>query len=195
MNEYTNYEKYRTLCKLTKSELRKVQQLEEQENLPERTVDKKATEKIWKKKAMGLGVGCFFLSIGVGIGITFGNSLKNDQETKNTQTKIQQEENQQQSRDQLEVENTEPWVKNVLMKDEGIYGDDRQQDLVFDSSYKREEILTVTILDRLDAAPEECWDVSEEQNGLVLAWVEEDGTFYDLYIAGEGGINAKYCTK
>ena len=88
MNEYTNYEKYRTLCKLTKSELRKVQQLEEQENLPERIV-----------------------------------------------------------------------------------------------------VLTVTILDRLDAAPEECWDVSEEQNGLVLAWVEEDGTFYDLYIAGEDWWN------
>ena len=60
---------------------------------------------------------------------------------------------------------------------------------------ERTVVLTVTILDRLDAAPEECWDVSEEQNGLVLAWVEEDGTFYDLYIAGEGGINAKYCTK
>lgn len=25
--------------------------------------------------------------------------------------------------------------------------------------------------------------------------VEEHGDFYDLYIAGEGGINAKYCTK
>ena len=69
MNEYTNYEKYRTLCKLTKSELRKVQQLEEQENLPERTVDKKATEKIWKKKAMGLGVGCFFCRLELELGL------------------------------------------------------------------------------------------------------------------------------
>lgn len=71
----------------------------------------------------------------------------------------------------------------------------------FGSDIQRSEIVTVTFLDTLKDAPDTSWDVSEVQNDSVLAWVEEtsDRTvfdwyaphYYNLFIAGEGGINGK----
>lgn len=54
----------------------------------------------------------------------------------------------------------------------------------------REEVLSVTFLDSLKNAPDTAWDVSAEQNGSVMAWVENG---HDLYIAGEKGVTASSC--
>lgn len=54
----------------------------------------------------------------------------------------------------------------------------------------RSEIRTVTFVDTLENAGENCWDVSEDQDGRVLAWTEDSSGLYDLYIGAEGGIQA-----
>lgn len=54
----------------------------------------------------------------------------------------------------------------------------------------REEVLSVTFLDTLKNAPDTAWDASAEQNGSVMAWVENG---HDLYIAGENGVTASSC--
>ncbi|MBR0282799.1 MAG: BspA family leucine-rich repeat surface protein [Oscillibacter sp.] len=60
---------------------------------------------------------------------------------------------------------------------------------------KRYQILSVTFLSDTSEATDESWDVSQEQDGSVLAWVVENGAFgrfttYDLYIASDGGVIA-----
>lgn len=67
-------------------------------------------------------------------------------------------------------------------------GDGEFSDFVFDAPYMREQISSITILDTLADAPEECWDASEARNGAVLCWVEPNGDLYDLYIGAEGGV-------
>ena len=66
---------------------------------------------------------------------------------------------------------------------------------VFESDIPRSSIVSVTFLDTLKSAPADAWDVSAEQNGLVLAWAVPDGKYYDLYIAGDGGVNGALATK
>lgn len=56
-----------------------------------------------------------------------------------------------------------------------------------------QEILSVTFLDSLDTVGEGAWDVSEAQDGSVMAWVIGEPGAYDLYIAGNGGVTAKSC--
>ena len=46
----------------------------------------------------------------------------------------------------------------------------------------------MTFLDTLEDMPDDAWDVSEIHNGKVMAWVEPNGSLYDLYIGGEDGI-------
>lgn len=62
--------------------------------------------------------------------------------------------------------------------------------LVLGGEVYRSEIRTVTFVDTLENAGENCWDVSEDQDGRVLAWTEENNGLYDLYIGAEGGIQA-----
>ena len=97
-----------------------------------------------------------------------------------------------------ETENTEPpeWIDNMLMsttwEDLATSGSGVRASMlipVFGSEMKRGEIKTVTFLDTLQDMPQDSWDVSEYQNGSVMAWVEPNGALYDLYIAGEGGVN------
>lgn len=57
-------------------------------------------------------------------------------------------------------------------------------------SIKKSDVATITFLDSLDEMPEDAWDVSQDSDGSVMAWVEKGSGFYDLYIAGEGGVNA-----
>ena len=71
--------------------------------------------------------------------------------------------------------------------DEGIVTADLQ---VFHSGIFRKDISSVTFLDTTVDAPENSWDISEEENGSVLAWVAGQAPSYDLYIAGEGGVRA-----
>jgi len=53
--------------------------------------------------------------------------------------------------------------------------------------WRRDEITSVTFLDTRADEPDDSWDVSDEQDGSVKAWVDEsDGA--DLYIAAKGGV-------
>lgn len=94
----------------------------------------------------------------------------------------------------------ESWRNNVLMLDKE-FKMGASTNFVFGSDIQRNEIVSVTFLDTLKGAPDTSWDVSEEQNGSVLAWVEKSSGrtvfdwfaphYYDLFIAGEGGVNGK----
>lgn len=63
-------------------------------------------------------------------------------------------------------------------------------DPVFFSQYRRNDISSITFLDTLADMPSDAWDVSEAENGSVMAWVTPNGKLYDLFIAGEGGVTA-----
>lgn len=88
---------------------------------------------------------------------------------------------------------------NVLMRDDsGVYSDSDQRYLgtVLGSEINRERIVTVTFLDTLDAMTDNAWDVSQEQNGTVMAWMEpnaSDNQKFDLFIGAEGMIQAENC--
>lgn len=56
----------------------------------------------------------------------------------------------------------------------------------------RKNIATVTFLDTLESKPADAWDVSDEKNGSVWAWVDSG---MNLFIAGEGGVTAKDCVS
>ncbi len=81
---------------------------------------------------------------------------------------------------------------NVLMKLE-----DQSAHLLYDiyafgSDYNTLNIKNITFYDTMDNVPAlNSWDVSEAQDGSVKAWVETiDSDYYNLYIAGEGGVYA-----
>lgn len=70
---------------------------------------------------------------------------------------------------------------------------------VYGSQYQRNQIHSITFLDSMEGANTDWWDISRDRNNAVVAWVEPaalsedwDGAepAYDLYIAGNGGINA-----
>ena len=71
--------------------------------------------------------------------------------------------------------------------DEDMASDDLR---VFQSGILRKNVASITFLDTVTDAPEDAWDVSEEGNGRVLAWVTGQAPAYDLYIAGRGGVRA-----
>ena len=66
---------------------------------------------------------------------------------------------------------------------------------VFDSGINRDEIRSITFWGSKDLAPLFAWDVSEERDGSVVAWVEGDHDDYDLYIAANGLIRAPHCSE
>ena len=61
---------------------------------------------------------------------------------------------------------------------------------VFHSGVLRKDVASITFLDTVADAPEDAWDVSEDGDGSVLAWMTGEAPAYDLYIAGEGGVRA-----
>ena len=61
---------------------------------------------------------------------------------------------------------------------------------VFHSGIFRKDISSVTFLDTTVDAPENSWDISEDGDGSVLAWVTGQAPAYNLHIAGEGGVQA-----
>ena len=61
---------------------------------------------------------------------------------------------------------------------------------VFHSEALRKDVSSITFLDTTTDAPEDSWDISEDGDGSVLAWVTGQAPAYDLYIAGEGGVQA-----
>ena len=75
--------------------------------------------------------------------------------------------------------------KNVLMvADDNAFIE--AETPVFGSSYFRSDIRSIVFKDTLADMPEDAWDVSEAQDGSVMAWVAQDV----LTIAGEGGVTA-----
>ena len=101
---------------------------------------------------------------------------------------------------------TGDWRENVLMqvKNENWLTEEKllidTNDQLFDTRFIDEDIVSVTFLDDLDDMPLFCYDVSHEKNGTVWAWFESngmtnDGMMYDLYIAADGGINAREAVK
>lgn len=52
----------------------------------------------------------------------------------------------------------------------------------------RADIYSIEILDSLEYAGEDAWDVSAMKDGSVLAWLTNHGRYYDLHIAAEGGV-------
>ena len=83
-----------------------------------------------------------------------------------------------------------PSYANVLGADEVPYSftGSHAEYSVLDSEYQRQQIRSVTFLDTLEDMPDDAWDVSEMHNGKVMAWVEPNGSLYDLYIGGEDGV-------
>ena len=70
---------------------------------------------------------------------------------------------------------------------------------VYGSQYQRNQIHSITFLDSMEGANTDWWYISRDRNNAVVAWVKpaapsEDWEgaepAYDLYIAGNGGINA-----
>ena len=84
--------------------------------------------------------------------------------------------------------------KNILMKQDKalmVAPDDDEEDYeykVFHSEYDKENILSITFLDNLDNIQEDAWDVSENRDGSVMAWVVPNEDKYDLYIGADGQI-------
>lgn len=92
--------------------------------------------------------------------------------------------------------------KNVLMKPDKtlmVINEDEEnyEYKVFHSEYDKIDILSITFVDNLDDMQKNAWDVSEDGDGSVMAWVVPhededsiDGNLYDLYIGADGQIIA-----
>lgn len=71
----------------------------------------------------------------------------------------------------------------------GRYTDNWSECPVFENeSLARWEISSVSFVSTLEGMPEDAWDVSEDGSGSVMAWIARNGSLYDLYIGGEGGV-------
>ena len=84
------------------------------------------------------------------------------------------------------------WRDNVLMADppQGDSMDEKAGTPVLGGDLPRDRIGSITVLDTLRDCPDDAWDVSRDGDGSVMAWAEADGSLYDLYLAGDGGIAA-----
>lgn len=77
---------------------------------------------------------------------------------------------------------------NILKPDFDQFTADK---VLQNSKVNRADIKTVTFLDRTSGKNDTAWDVSNDKNGSVWAWVENG---VDLFIAGNGGVSANDCT-
>lgn len=75
----------------------------------------------------------------------------------------------------------EEWEKNVLRKDP------------LKRMAKDEKILTVTFLDSTEDAPKDPAYLGQGKPKNVLGWIEWENGMANVFIAADGGINAKYC--
>ena len=58
------------------------------------------------------------------------------------------------------------------------------------TEYTRDQIHTITFIDTLDDAPASAWDVSVEQTGGIMAWVEKENGQNNLIVASNDVIQA-----
>lgn len=63
-------------------------------------------------------------------------------------------------------------------------------DYVFGRKIDRKRIVTVYFRNKKESIGEDAWDVSEKQNGSIMAWTKEAAGLLDLYIATNGMIMA-----
>lgn len=89
------------------------------------------------------------------------------------------------------------WKQNVMMEDRiDPNSEEECNSTVFGHAYvRRVDIHSVTFLDSTASAGAGSWDISKEKNGSVIAWLEDSGNStapYDLYIAGNGGVNGEF---
>lgn len=90
------------------------------------------------------------------------------------------------------VKDPNAYKNNVLRPDLDPFVADKVLDKVMqNNNINRVDIKTITFLDTLKGKGADAWDVSDARNGSVWAWVENG---CDLFIAGNGGVNARDCT-
>ena len=79
--------------------------------------------------------------------------------------------------------------KNIRRDNVLMASDDRNY--VFGRKIDRKQITTIHFRNKKENIGEDAWDVSEKQNGSIMAWTEkkQDGLL-DLYIAADGNIMA-----
>ena len=63
-------------------------------------------------------------------------------------------------------------------------------DYVFGRKMDRKQITTIYFRSKKENIGEDAWDVSEKQNGSIMAWTKEAAGLLDLYIAANGTIVA-----
>ncbi len=92
---------------------------------------------------------------------------------------------------------TNPKDSKPIMKSDVIVTCDKdgnetwiENPTVFGTNILRNQIRKIFFLDKLDNAPTDAIDISEEQNKSVLMWVVKENALYNMYIAGKGGIVA-----
>lgn len=86
-------------------------------------------------------------------------------------------------------------ASSVMMSDTYDVRDTALNDFwVLGSEINRDSIVSVTFLDTLKDMPNSAWDVSENQDGSVMAWTKGVmGKRYKLFIGAEGGVAVKDC--
>lgn len=94
-------------------------------------------------------------------------------------------------------DSNEPSTTKVLMEDKLTFEEGEERWVLGNNKIARSSIVTIIFLDALKDMPkEEAWDVSQEQNGTVMAWIklteqtQLDFEGYDLYITADGRIRA-----
>ena len=137
------------------------------------------------------------LLIAGGLGIWYLRPEKSiPKHTENT-TEVTEEEPQPTEQLPDSPQETEPQL--ILQADpaentmkEGSVGDYEKghETAAFGTVAKREQVLSITVVDTLKDAPEDAVDISANGNGKVLAWVVPNGALYDLYLGADGGVYA-----
>lgn len=87
-------------------------------------------------------------------------------------------------------------TSNRLMKDDSAeWIQQVWQGTVLGSETSRDSIISITFLDSLKDMPDTAWDVSQEHDGAVMAWVEQSSheEMLDLFIGAEGGVAGNDC--
>ena len=151
-----------------------------------------------KKRNMGLIAAAAVVVLTVIIGIfAFGGKeetpepqMQQPTETAEAVTEVTTEETTEPTQSVTE-ETVDPdaWRDNVLMADD-IEWNNKAVYKVLRFNYYRSDINYITFLDSTVSAPKDAVDVSEAENGSVLAWVMTENGENHLYIAGKGGVAA-----
>ncbi|MCH5212191.1 MAG: BspA family leucine-rich repeat surface protein [Oscillospiraceae bacterium] len=84
------------------------------------------------------------------------------------------------------------WMNNVMRSTEN---DSMSSAVLGNNGYNKTQITAVEFRDSLNGISENAWDISQNNDGSVKAWVIENGAFYNLFIGAEGGINAENSLK